>query len=392
MKIRNWLKCAVRGAVLLAGLAWGERAAHATLISVTTTADENGSGAACSLREAIKAANNNAPFGGCPAGSSAVRDEIQMNGYPLVFTLNGSSERLTISSNIWLRMGYNTIKGTSSSGGIYVPVGGDLSLEVAKITGFVNSIPIDVRGTARIVQSEIYGNVTFLGQQTMGINQYGGYLEVTDSYLHDNSAIKGGGIYQQGGTAVLRNVTMAANISSQYGGGYMVVGGGWGSLTNCTFSGNRATGYSGGGLYVGGDSGVAIYSSTIASNQANSTGGGIHGEPGAYIYMRSSIVDGNSAGINPGCSIAVLSGGGNLRGYNSCPLSPAYVPADNPDVAIASANLGPLTLVYTHSPAVRIPNYGSPAINRLKPAYCPASDELGRLRGSLCDIGAMERP
>ena len=30
--------------------------------------DENGGGAACSLREAILAANTDAAFGGCPAG------------------------------------------------------------------------------------------------------------------------------------------------------------------------------------------------------------------------------------------------------------------------------------------------------------------------------------
>src|SRR5512140_1064461 len=45
------------------------RPAFAASITVNTTADENGTGANCSLREAITAANTNAAFGGCAAGS-----------------------------------------------------------------------------------------------------------------------------------------------------------------------------------------------------------------------------------------------------------------------------------------------------------------------------------
>src|SRR5690242_2751065 len=37
----------------------------ASTITVTTTADENGAGAACSLREALTSANTNSNFGGC---------------------------------------------------------------------------------------------------------------------------------------------------------------------------------------------------------------------------------------------------------------------------------------------------------------------------------------
>ncbi|NJN18298.1 MAG: CSLREA domain-containing protein [Oscillochloris sp.] len=41
----------------------------AASIVVNTTADENGTGGACSLREAITAANINSAYGGCSAGS-----------------------------------------------------------------------------------------------------------------------------------------------------------------------------------------------------------------------------------------------------------------------------------------------------------------------------------
>src|SRR4051794_31698032 len=49
----------------------GPRPAYANAIVVNTTADEFGTGAACSLREAIQSANTDTAFGGCTAGSGA---------------------------------------------------------------------------------------------------------------------------------------------------------------------------------------------------------------------------------------------------------------------------------------------------------------------------------
>lgn len=56
-------------APMLAGTSPTPPANAASTITVTTTADEFGSGSGCSLREAIHAANTDAAFGGCPAGS-----------------------------------------------------------------------------------------------------------------------------------------------------------------------------------------------------------------------------------------------------------------------------------------------------------------------------------
>lgn len=81
MKIRKLsIMAGIFASALLSALAV---AAHASpqvnYIDVTTTADEwnvNGTGAGCSLREAITAANENEAFGGCPTGSGSVRDYI----------------------------------------------------------------------------------------------------------------------------------------------------------------------------------------------------------------------------------------------------------------------------------------------------------------------------
>ena len=57
--------------------------AHAATITVNTTADEFGTGAGCSLREAIQAANTDAAFGGCTAGSGADVITVPANTYTL---------------------------------------------------------------------------------------------------------------------------------------------------------------------------------------------------------------------------------------------------------------------------------------------------------------------
>src|SRR5690242_20481811 len=44
----------------------------ASTINVNTTADENGTGAGCSLREAFKSADDNANFGGCTGSGGGV--------------------------------------------------------------------------------------------------------------------------------------------------------------------------------------------------------------------------------------------------------------------------------------------------------------------------------
>ena len=45
------------------------QAALQNTITVTTTVDENGTGSACSLREAVQAVISKAAYGGCAAGS-----------------------------------------------------------------------------------------------------------------------------------------------------------------------------------------------------------------------------------------------------------------------------------------------------------------------------------
>lgn len=70
-------------------------------LPVTTTADENGTNtSACSLREAIQAANTNAAFGGCPTGVGADTITLPAGLYLLTITTGGGSGDLDLTSNI----------------------------------------------------------------------------------------------------------------------------------------------------------------------------------------------------------------------------------------------------------------------------------------------------
>ena len=62
---------------------------QAASIYVTTTADELGSGAGCSLREAIEAANTDAAVGGCAPGSGADTIFLPAGTYTLSRTNSG---------------------------------------------------------------------------------------------------------------------------------------------------------------------------------------------------------------------------------------------------------------------------------------------------------------
>ena len=62
----RWTRYIVAAVLLLATISVAAVPARAAgTITVTTTADEYGAGAACSLREAVRTANDGANFGGC---------------------------------------------------------------------------------------------------------------------------------------------------------------------------------------------------------------------------------------------------------------------------------------------------------------------------------------
>jgi CSLREA domain-containing protein len=366
--------------------------AQAATIDVTTTADDYNTGATCSLREALQAANTDAAYGGCAAGSGA--DTIRLGTTQQTYNLTRATN-LVIVHSVTIDGRGSIIKGTQSAKGLYVNDNISLSLKNVAITGFGTSTPLAVKGKATLKNVDIHDNVsTSVPPQTLGIwVDPTGELYATDSSLRNNSAIKGGGIYNVGGHVVLTNVTIANNFSSQYGGGIMTVSGGDAYLYNCTVSGNRANGYQGGGVYVGDTSFTQIFSSTIVNNSSGQGGGGLYIEDTTTsLYMRNSILD-NNTGPSAGCLGSVYSLRGNVVGFNACTLLPTMPSGAPADLTNTGALLGSLASPGAGKPLVHTPLRFSPVIDRIPESYCTDRfDQLNavRPRGRGCEVGAVE--
>ncbi len=173
---------------------------QAASITVTTTEDEFRSGAGCSLREAIEAANNDTGVGGCTAGSGA--DTIFLPAGTYTLTLpnsyninedNNATGDLDINSDL-------TITG-AGSGSTIIQAGGSAGTGIDKVLAInpycINPVNATIDGvTIR------YGTNT----QTFGSSDYsftGGGLDfcgvmnsnftLLNSVVADNTNVNGYG-------------------------------------------------------------------------------------------------------------------------------------------------------------------------------------------------------
>jgi CSLREA domain-containing protein len=348
-------------AVLVAGAVTllGPGAATAATISVSTTADElNENPTACSLREAIWAANNDsaALAPGCAAGSG-----IDMIGVPAgiyALTRQGAGEDADATGDLDVT-GAATIQHTGPGATV-----------------------VDARGIDRAFQTSAAGGVTISGLLIRG-----GSSPLASS---------GGGVLNSGVLTVVGS-TIAGNASGFHGGGIETAGAtSVLILVNSTVSGNRAIVDGGGVDETNGQ--VSLLSSTITANLADSdanatgSGGGIGVFfPGAVFTTRNTLVAGNadSGGETPDCfalpTATLASVGQTLIGDPiGCTLT-----GGAGDISGMGARLAPLG-----------DNGGPTPTNALRPgsaaidagAACPDTDQRGLLRalGGLCDIGAYE--
>jgi len=107
-----------------------------------------------------------------------------------------------------------------------------------------------------------------------------------------NGATQGGGLYNDGGRAVLRNLVFTGNQAESQGGGLFIsYDGGDLTLTRVTFSGNQAN--YGGGMYCGGN--PTLTDVTFSGNQAADNGGGLWSDNGSPSLTNMTFSD-NTAG------------------------------------------------------------------------------------------------
>jgi hypothetical protein len=251
-------------------LALGQHPMHAATIPV---------GGACTLVDAITAANTDTATGGCPAGSGA--DTIML--------LAGSTQTLTeVNNRTYGPTGLPVIRSVITIAGqgstirresnapefrlVAVDSSGDLTLQETTVSGGVSP------------NRRENGNYT--SSKGGGVANYGGTLTVTNSTITGNSADSdyGGGV-DNSGTCTVMNSTIADNSASRdpygSGSGGGVDNSGTCTVLNSTITGNATTHGSGSGGGVQ-NSGTCTLTRTLVSGNTADSGPEIYNRVGPY--------------------------------------------------------------------------------------------------------------
>ena len=407
--------------LVLASVLWvGLPAASAhpnSVIVVNSLADTSG-GAECTLRDAIIAANSNAPSGGCPAGNAGLdsiaftvtgtitlsgvlpnlTEDLSMDGGGHI-TIDGAGSFRngpTVPAGVTLNVNNLAFSHGNFSSGFGGSIGNFGSLNIADTTFYSNSAgfgggAIYSSGSLNIARSAFSANNG--GMDGGALNLNGGHVGITNSTFDGNVVQNDGGaiLLDSGGALSITGTTFFSNTTAlglTSAGGALSVLTGTLTVTNTTFASNTSS--VGGALFMfQGDSGTATFShATFAENNAPSGGGAIRIN-GGTVTLRSSIVSNNSSG---NCSGAPADGGYNLQfGGGTADSCGAAIPTADPLLA-PLGNYGGPTRTYALLPA-------SPAIDKIPVGTngCGTTikiDQRGarRPQGSTCDSGAFEAP
>ncbi len=391
--------------------------AFATTITVTTNSGAANVASACTLRDAITAANTDAPVGGCIAGNGSDTIVMPMGA---VITLSevdnttaGAGGLPVVSTAVAIDGNGATVQRDAALGCIRDgnPHPGEFRIFTVLYSGAltVNNLTVangcveEYQGGAGIYAGG--GTTLSLNLVTLennhvwanggGLNVYG-TTTITASAIRNNLASVGGGLSVYGGTTSLSNSEISGNSAqpgqnSGVGGGVFISNSAALSVVNSTISSNMASGANGGGgLYNTGTLGVSF--TTIANNTASSGGtGGIYDAPytGNSSRLKNLVVSGNAgnACYYPLTAVAII--GSNLSSDSTC--TGFTLASTDPRLAPLGNNGGP---AQTHTLLA-----GSPAIDAASDCTdvtgtaIVTTDQRGRARpyGAGCDLGAYER-
>ena len=345
--------------------------AEAATIRVQTTADQFGTGAACSLREAVNAANLDAPFGGCAAGTG--NDEIVVPKGSFALTRPGVGENLDLSGDLDVTTQSLSIVHHGTRAAEIDARGIDRVLDVLPGAFLVKVSGLTLRGG------------TLPNGSGGGISNISAALVLRNSTLLANRANgvgTGGGLYSCcGATSTLENVTIARNRAGADGGGFYNCCGATDFLNNVTISDNVAD-FDAGAPSAGNGGGIAdccggqvtIWNTILAGNRDASSGG---------AHAPECFPDTSSGG-------SLLSRGFNLLG-NTAKCAIAKERGDRfgrkPRLRAPAQNGGAVKTMALRrdSPALNAGSHGGEFA-------CLGADARGvaRPQGRRCDIGSYE--
>ncbi len=208
------------------------------------------------------------------------------------------------------------------------------------------------------------------------------YTQFTNSWLSQNTAASGGGMFNNNGLVHFYESGITDNTATGPVGGGIYNNGpvptGGLLLKNVTISGNTAQGGVGGaGIYNTGNFDLRFI--TIAGNNPE----GLRVDAGTEIKIRSSILANNPGGNCGGLPPDSLDY--NLSSDGSCGLSGPH------DLSATDPLLEPLGFYGSLAPSYPL-GTGSPAIDSGVPDLCTANDQnyTSRPQGLGCDRGAFE--
>jgi len=214
--------------------------------------------------------------------------------------------------------------------------------------------------------------------------------------LLGNWAVRGGGLYNNGGPLALSECSFIGNSADYLGGGIYNDAGSL-HLTNCTFTGN-VSGNSGGGIMLISGSAMLTHC-TFSANQARSEGGGIRSSSDDSITLNSCIFWENTASANDTLSAQVdvywpetlnmtytcIQGWtDDWIDHGNIGLNPQFADADGPDDIPGTAD-DDLHLI-PYSPCI---NAGDPLTD---PSTIPNIEGDERIQHCRADMGADETP
>jgi hypothetical protein len=256
-------------------LAWGKTARAAT-ISVTSSVQEQpfdlGNGT-CTLGEAIQAANTDLPVDACSAGYGA--DTI---------VLEATTYAFTASNNTPSGFGANALPSIISP--ITIVGNGAVLSRGSTVPAFRLVHAHGPNARLRLYDVSLLGGSAIFGG---ALFNEGGSAELVDSTLSNNVSVNGGAIANTG-VLTLTTMIVSGNIGANAGGGVYNRGAAW--ITESEIAENRSI--IGGGIENAGV--VTMTASMVRANHANYGGGlaqavAANGRFGTTYINRSMIAD-----------------------------------------------------------------------------------------------------